>query len=384
VWLIVSILTHHRRDAGPSSDGVPERSRCAATMPDPSETKGPIPSQTEGTQLATPSRPRHRLWRHVQWGLALLLAGLAAWLSVRQIHWPTLMSTLVGTDLPLLAGALGTVLATTLVKAARWHVLLRLCAARTSGIRVLRVLLIGQMGNILLPARLGDVGRAVLVGPQATGGIPAVLGTILVEKTLDGAMGLLVLIGLVLWMPMPSWLYGPIVGISALVGGLLVLLVLATVPATAHPLVSWLPARLQPAQGRLGRLLAGLKLGLGLFRQPANALLALALSIAVWGLAALTNVVTFAALDISAPAWSIWLVLVIGYLANSLPTVPAQVGVFEYTHMLALTVAGVSQEPALAYSLILHLLVHGPPAILGPVSMIWEGMDWAKLKDARL
>ncbi len=363
------------------SDGAPVRSWCEATMP--------VPSEAQGAQRAAPSRPRRRLRRHIQGGLALLLAGLAAWLSIRQIHWPTLMSTLVSADLPLLVCALGTVLVTTVVKAARWHVLLRLCDARTGGMRVLRLVLIGQMGNIFLPARLGDVARAVLVGPQATGGIPAVLGTILVEKTLDAAMGLLVLIGLVFWMPMPSWLYGPIVGISALVGGLLALLLLATAPATAawptrfQALVTWLPARLRPAQGRLGRILAGLKLGLGLFRQPAIALLALVLSIAVWGLAALTNVVAFAALDISAPAWSIWLVLVIGYLANALPSVPAQVGVFEYTHMVTLTVAGVSQEPALAYSLILHLLVYGPPAVLGPVSMIWEGINWASLKDAQ-
>jgi uncharacterized protein (TIRG00374 family) len=351
-------------------------------IPAPSETKGSDPSPMKGTH---PRMPNH-LRRRLHWGLAVLLAAVAAWLSIRQIHWATLKSTLMGADLPLLLCALGTVLATTLVKAARWRVLLRLCDARTRGMRVLRVLFIGQMGNIFLPARLGDLGRGVLVGPEATGGIPAVLGTILVEKTLDGAMGLLVLIGLGLWMPMPSWLYGPIVGVGTLVGGLLVLLVLASVPTTAETLIRWLPTRLRSARqggSRIGRLLTGLKLGLGLFQQPANALLALALSIAVWGLAALTNVVTFAALDISAPAWSIWLVLVTGYVANFLPTVPAQVGVFEYTHMLALTAAGVGPEPALAFGLILHLLVYGPPAILGPVSMIWEGMDWAKLKDAQ-
>ncbi len=351
-------------------------------IPAPSETEGPNPSPMKGIHLRMPNHLRRRL----HWGLALLLAVLAAWLSIRQIHWATLKSTLMGADLPLLLCALGTVLATTLVKATRWHVLLRLCTARTSGMRVLRVLFIGQMGNIFLPARLGDLGRAVLVGPEAYGGVPAVLGTILVEKTLDGAMGLLVLIGLGLWMPMPSWLYGPIAGVGAFVGGLLVLLVFASVPATADPLIRWLPARLQPArlgESRIGRLLTGLKLGLGLFQQPANALLAVALSIAVWGLAALTNVVAISALDISAPAWSIWLVLVTGYVANFLPTVPAQVGVFEYTHMLALTAAGVSPEPALAFGLILHLLVYGPPAILGPVSMIWEGMDWGRLKEAQ-
>ena len=334
----------------------------------------------------THPRRSSRLRRRLHWGLALVLAALAVWLSVRQIHWATLKSTLMGADLPLLLCALGTVLATTLVKATRWRILLRLCDARTGGIRVLRVLFIGQMGNVLLPARLGDLGRAVLVGPDATGGIPAVLGTILVEKTLDGAMGLLVLIGLGLWMPMPSWLYGPIAGVGALVGGLLVLLALASASATTKPLIRWLPTRLQPArlgESRIGRLLTGLKLGLGLFRQPANALLALALSIAVWGLAGLTNVVTFAALDISAPAWSVWLVLVTGYVANFLPTVPAQVGVFEYTHMLALTAAGVSPEPALAFGLILHLLVYGPPAIFGPVGMIWEGVDWGRLQDAQ-
>jgi uncharacterized protein (TIRG00374 family) len=351
-------------------------------IPAPSKAKGSGPSLVKGIHL----RMLNRLRRHLHWGLALLLAALAAWLSIRQIHWATLKSTLMGADLPLLLCALGTVLATTLVKATRWRVLLRLCDARTSGMRVLRVLFIGQMGNIFLPARLGDLGRAVLVGPEATGGIPAALGTILVEKSLDGAMGLLVLIGLGLWMPMPSWLYGPIAGVGALVGGLLVLLVLASVPAAAEPMIRRLPARLQPArlgESRVGRLLTGLKLGLGLFQQPANALLALVLSMAVWGLAALTNVVTLAALDISAPAWSVWLVLVTGYVANFLPTVPAQVGVFEYTHMLALTTAGVRPEPALAFGLILHLLVYGPPAILGPVSMIWEGMDWRKLKDAQ-
>jgi uncharacterized protein (TIRG00374 family) len=328
---------------------------------------------------------RSRLWRGVRWGLALLLAGLAAWLSVRQIHWAVLWDALVQTDLLALAWALGTVLATTLAKAARWHVLLRLCDARASGMRVLRVVLIGQMGNSFLPARLGDVGRAVLVGPQANGGIPAVLGTILVEKTLDGVMGFLILAGLALWTPLPSWLRGPVLAFSAFTGGLLALLALAAAKKgwamrLFRRLIGWLPAHVQ---ARIETLLAGFGLGLGLFRQPSIALLALACSALVWGLAALTNVATLAALDISAPGWSVWLVLVTGYVANFLPTVPAQIGVFEYTHMLALVAAGVGQESALAFGLILHLLVYGPPAVLGPMSMIWEGLSWSRLKEVQ-
>ena len=328
---------------------------------------------------------RARLWQGVRWGLALLLAGVAAWLSVRQIHWPELGAVLAESNRLLLGAALATVLATTTAKAIRWFMLLQSCDAQVNGVRVLRMLFIGQMGNILLPARLGDVGRAVLAGPRTTGGIPAVLGTILVEKTLDGLMGLLVLVGLTLWTPLPSWLRGPILGLAAVTGGLLVLLALAIARRQGsmlliERLIGRLPAR---AQMQARKLLTGLQLGLRAIQQPSRALLALALSGAIWGLAALTNVVTLKALGIVAPAWSTWLVLVTGYVANFLPSLPAQVGVFEYACLLALTTAGVGREEALAFGLVLHLLVHGPPAILGPLSMAVEGLNWARLKEAR-
>ncbi len=330
-------------------------------------------------------RAGSRPWRAIRWVVALILSGMAAWLSIRQIDWTALQTILAHPRWLLLALALGTVLATTVAKAVRWHVLLRSCGAQIGGIRVLRVLLIGQLGNSFLPARLGDVARAMLAGPQTSGGFLAAMGTILAEKALDGAMGLLILLGLALWTPLPGWLRGPLLGLALLTGGLLAVLVLASTKRKwATQLYGWLSGWL-PAAGqiRASRLLAQLGMGLGLFSQPASALLALTLSAAVWGLAALTNVVTLAALDIDAPAWSTWLVLVTGYAANFLPTVPAQVGVFEYACVLALTAAGVGQEPSLAFGLVLHLLVYGPPAVLGAASMAFEGLNWTRLKEAQ-
>lgn len=328
---------------------------------------------------------RVHLWRGVRWALAILLAGITAWLSIRQVRWTVLQAALIQVHLLLLTLALVTVLTTTVAKAARWRVLLRQCNIQPGNMRVLRVLFIGQMGNIFLPARLGDVARAALLGPQATGGFPAVLGTIVVEKALDGVMGLLVLLGLALWIPLPAWLRGPVLGLITLTGTLLILLGLA---ATQHDwalriyrgLAFWLPTG---AQMRGRRLLADFRQGLALFRKPANVLLALGWSGIIWGLAALTNVVTLTALDIEAPGWSTWLVLITGYVTNFLPSIPARIGIFEYTCVLSLTAVGVSQEQALAFGLILHLLVHGPPAILGPTSMAVEGLSWDKLKRAQ-
>ena len=115
------------------------------------------------------------------------------------------------------------------------------------GLRVLRALLIGQMGNSFLPARLGDVGRAVLLAPHSTGGLPAILGTILAEKALDGVLGLLLLMGLALWIPLPHWLRGSILMPSLLTAGLLALLLLSAsrrerVTDLMHRLLLKLPA----------------------------------------------------------------------------------------------------------------------------------------------
>ena len=319
------------------------------------------------------------LRRYIRWAVALILAGLAVWLSVRQVRWPALLEVLRGARPALLGLALAAILATTAAKAGRWAILLRPCRPRSSFARLFRVLLIGQMANGFLP-RLGDVVRAVLFGPQSGGGAPAVFGTILVEKALDGALGLAVLLGLGLWMPLPAWLRRPLLGLSILTAGLLLLLFLAGRWRAWQVLIRRFPASLGR---RLEPLVDALTLGMGLLRRPADAILALGLSALVWALSALTNVVVLQALDIQAPGWVAWLVVATGYAATFLPTVPAQVGVFEYAAVLSLEAGGVAPEPALAFALILHLLVQAPPAILGPLSMLAEGLDWGRLRAAR-
>jgi uncharacterized membrane protein YbhN (UPF0104 family) len=214
----------------------------------------------------------------VRWAIAFLVAGLAAWLSARHIQWAELGAALAHPHWLLLAAALATVLATTAGKAARWLVLLRHSGTRASPARVVRVLLIGQMGNSFLPARIGDVARAVLLGPQSAAGVPAVLGTVVVEKALDGLVGLLMLAGLALGTPLPAWLRQSIFGFTLLTGLLLALLILAAVrrewaARTVRSLFRFLPAGLR---ARAESLLVRFGQGLGLLRSPGDALLALA------------------------------------------------------------------------------------------------------------
>jgi len=47
------------------------------------------------------------------------------------------------------------------------------------------------------------------------------------------------------------------------------------------------------------------------------------------------------------------------------PSSPGKVGVFHYLVIISLALFNVSKGPALAYAVILHLIVYGPTAILG-------------------
>jgi uncharacterized membrane protein YbhN (UPF0104 family) len=312
--------------------------------------------------------------------IALSLAGVALWLVIRQVDPSSLIEALAGARPGWLLLALLAVVCTTGLKAMRWYVLLRRCRPRAPLVRFVRLLFIGQLANTLLP-RMGDVVRGVWLGREVEGGVPAVLGSLVVEKALDTLLGLTLLLGLVLSTPLPSWLQRSLTGLSALAGTLLLLLF--AVRASRVRLAA-LARRLPSGAGeRIGRLAGDLLLGLDLLRAPADAWLSILLSAAIWALAVLTNVLAMRALGIDAPGWAAWLVVVTVYAATFLPTVPTQMGVFEYAAVLALQAGDVAPEPALAFGLILHFLVLAPPAVLGALSMMQEGIEWRGLQAAR-
>jgi uncharacterized protein (TIRG00374 family) len=334
-------------------------------------------------QVLSTGGTRRKKWRRAfRWGIALLVAGVACWLSIRGIQWAAVQQILASSSIALLLVALGTVLVTTLAKVARWHVLLRPTGLEAGRMRLLRVLLIGQLANSFLPARLGDALRAVILGPTATGGALAVLGTIVVEKALDASVGLVLLLVLAFAAPLPAALRGPVLVLAAVTAsGLAIMVLAAQRREPARNLFEWATQWMpKPARQRLEGWLAALAQGLSLLRSPADALQALFWSAVVWALAVLTNYAILAALDIAAPGWSAWLVLVTVYVANFLPAIPAQVGLFEYACVLALTAAGVEPEPALAFGLVLHVVVYALPAVLGTTSVAIEGIGWNSLR----
>ncbi len=90
--------------------------------------------------------------------------------------------------LALVGAALGTYAVATLVRAWRWHVILRLDGIPHRRTDALGLLAVGYMGNTVLPARGGEVLRIFLLSQRTGARKTAVLGSIIAERGLDAVV----------------------------------------------------------------------------------------------------------------------------------------------------------------------------------------------------
>ena len=336
--------------------------------------------------------PSWRFRRGLHWAAAIAVSGVCLWLTLRQIHWSDVGGSFAQLDAPLLVLGVAAVLATTVTKAARWQLLLRHANIHTSSWRAIRILVIGQMGNSFLPARLGDLARAALLRRQAPNGAAAALGTVAAEKILDGIVGMIVVMYLAAARHLPAWLRWPSYAIAALTAVLLAFLVLALVsPRRSNSVHATFPHQMHLrsraestvfalARKRLSDLSLRFLHGLSVLARPSAFVAGLVLSVTVWGLGIATNQMILTATRVHVPIWTNMLVLIAVYLATFLPAAPAQIGVFEYACLMAVGTAAVPAEQALTFGLLLHVVVYAPPALLGPVFTTVEGLRWSSLR----
>ena len=100
-----------------------------------------------------------------------------------------------GADYPLAMTAVPLYFFGFWIRTLRWHYLLRPINDISIG-RLYPIVLIGQMANNLAPGRIGELVRAYLLGESASMSQSTALGTIAVDRALDG-LTLVALLGVV-------------------------------------------------------------------------------------------------------------------------------------------------------------------------------------------
>ncbi len=308
-------------------------------------------------------------WRTpISW---LVAAGLLVWLAA-QADLAAIKASLNVIYPGWLAVAVLSVIATVVVRVARWRALLRgVTGTYPAWSPLWRATLWGQGLNWLLPFRAGDLARAYGIRhAEWTGqpskqsqpiGAPYALGTIGAEKLLDLAWLCLALLPVLLFERLPA-LPGLLpaahvaLPLLALGGALTLAWVLSR---ASFPLgqdrAAW-PWRKTAADGvqRLGA-------GLAVLSRPAALWPALAWSLVLWLGHVFNNYATARALALPMDWLGALLVLVVLQVGLVPPSTPAKIGVFQALCVAGLGLLGYDVAASLAYGLVLQWVVMLPP-----------------------
>ena len=324
-------------------------------------------------------RPRELARRLAIPTLGLAISVVAIWMALRGIDLAQ-TAALIGGVRPGPLVLVGVVLFLQLcVRALRWSLLLPDGpAGRVRPRRLVPVVLVGYLGNAVLPARLGDPIRAVLVGQREGIPISAAFGSVVLERAVDTLTLALVAAPAAALAGAPDWFVRAALLIAIASGGV----VLATQTPWPSRSVGWIAARVgarwSPWVRRADRFVQAMD------RRGHGRALAAAggLSVVTWILDGTMYWAAARALGIDLSPVGGMFISGITVLGTAIPSAPGYVGTFELAASTAAQAMGVAPGAALGLAVLVHAVTVVPLALGGAASLVWIGSGFRSLTDA--
>lgn len=303
------------------------------------------------------------------------IGGAALWLAARGIDWSALRQAMWNAHLGFVGLALIVILATLVLQAVRWRLLFYPDHCAIPWRRLFNGVVVSQMLNIVVPARLGEVARVYSLESNERVGRVRIVSTIVVEKALD-LCGVAIAVALLLaTAALPAWLSDS--GKALLTASCVVLAGFAVAAVWSDVLLRHLESATRKLPGAWGRRIASLGhstvVGLSAVGHGRIATLLWAATFALMILAATTNYLLFLALGLSLPPVAALFLLIVLQVGIVPPSLPGKLGVFNYLVVLGLSVYSIDRTIALGYSLVLYVVAFVPKVLLGAGMLMTSG-----------
>lgn len=270
------------------------------------------------------------------------------------------------------------------VRCQRWRLLLR-PVGDVAFLPLVSATSVGFLCNMVLPLRVGEVVRPVLLANRTNVPVSSVLASVVLERLLD-MLTILVFLGLVMCLvPVSNTIRQ-----SGIVFVVFAVFAVGTIVALQrrHPLalglVRWILARMPPAlrdraETALESFIGGLQ-GIG---DGSVLLRILGYSVFLWMVIASVFGIGFLACDLDVPLVSGALALVTVVAgAVSAPSAPGFIGTFQAGCMLALSLFGVSRADAIPYAFVVWGAQWLTQVVLGVVFLLRENISFGDVRAA--
>jgi glycosyltransferase 2 family protein len=315
--------------------------------------------------------------------LSIAVSAVFLGFAVRGVDWAKTGAALTTAQYWYVLPMLGITVWSLYIRAQRWRILLR--PVGTPSMRTLVAATnIGFMANMVLPLRMGEVIRPLLVSRKEREPLSGILATVVLERIFD-MFTILFLFGIsasavAVSDDVRQWGYR-LFGLAMIVGGSVALvrwqeaLALRLLRLVLRPL----PHRLADPVDHFFR---GFVQALEILDSPWTFLQLLGWSLYLWVVIALIYLCGLLAFQLRAPLiLGPVVITAVTAIAVSAPSAPGYIGAFQVGCTLALAIFGISKSDALAYSIVLHLTQFVGVIGAGLYSLAREGMTMRQLEE---
>jgi len=307
-------------------------------------------------------------WRRTTLGL-LVAAPLMAFVLYRTNLRKT-VDALAEANYALILAALVLFSLAVWLQAVRWRFLLK-PLVDVPAHRLYPVVLIGHLGNSLLPLRGGEILRAMVLGQRESISRMATLGTVAVERVLDGLMLVALLLIFVVFRDTSEILRELVLGTGLLFGFATVVLIALAISEErslrlAEAAIARAPKRWhENLQEWVASFLTGTR-ALRTLNGVAGVVITTA---GFWAAVAFIFFIVGRAFDIQEGFGTYLLLTAASNLSLSIPVSQGGLGPFEFAVRQTLIFSGVASPLATAYALTVHAVFLIPMITLGLISL---------------
>lgn len=302
-------------------------------------------------------------------------------MAFKGFEWRNFSQAVVKVNFYLLAGGMALYMSSYLLRGIRWRMMLY-SVKPLSVWEMTKFVIIGFMCNNLLPARLGEFARALVISQKEKISARASFASIVMERVFDGATIAAMLITLLFIQPFPDWVKKLSVFASALFLGSLILLIII-----GYKGEKWIGKIQSGASIKIIGKAAGFMMkfvwGLQILKSKQLIFWVFILSGIIWAIEAVNYLIIMRSMGWGLSIGAAAFVLVVANLGIMIPSSPGNVGTMQYFCILALSLYGILKDQALAYSLILHAEMYIPVTILGILFLTSMGMSLKNIRISR-
>jgi len=309
------------------------------------------------------------------------IGAFCLWLALDKVSLPEVVAALEGFDRRWIAGAFAVSLAIQVLRAWRWQIELT-PLAKVPYPLVWQVVSVAYMMINVLPFRLGEPVRPLLMSWKTGIPIPAIVGNWVFEKMMDTAVMVLLVHYTLVTADLPPWAHRASTGSLVMFSSLLFLVVGFWLHGERFYDRTLARVMSEHSCNKLRKVLLAAREGLQILPDRRLVGTVFVVTLALWLLPILSSWMLIQAFGFDVPVSAAFVVFVCIGLGTALPNPPGMFGVFQIASVVALGLYDIPESKAVAYGIVLNAVQFFSLVLQGCIAMPLVGIGLGRITRA--